>query len=163
MKKIIILISILVVSFIIPLFSIGIITLINENKQLGMYWNYTSHTGETLNDVYTLVIQFWLIITSIFVVFATLLPKVDDERQIHYKNLNKYVFQPLSNLSIHHQSQDFPQFTSSITLPTNRMYYQQTLNHLKKDNPNYDIEKKISELNELIKKIMKKLLNFKMK
>ena len=33
------------------------------------------------------------------------------------------------------------------------MYYQQALNHLKKDVPNLDIEKKISELNELIKKI----------
>jgi hypothetical protein len=137
----------------IPLFNIGIITLMNENKQLGLYWNYTLDTSKALNDAYTLVIEFWLVITSIFVVFATLLPKVDDERQIHYKNLNKYVFQPLSNLSIHRQSQEFPQFTSSITLPINRMYYQQALNHLKKDNPNFDIEKTISELNELIKKI----------
>ena len=144
MKKIIIIISFLVISLIIPLFITGY-ELDNE-----------SDTGETLNDAYTLVIQFWLVIISIFVVFATLLPKVDDERQLHYKNLNKYVFQPLSNLNIHRQSQDFPQFTSSITLPTNRMYYQQALNHLKKDNPNFDIEKTISELNELINKNNKK-------
>ena len=32
------------------------------------------------------------------------------------------------------------------------MYYQQALNHLKKDNPKFEIERKLNDLNELIKK-----------
>jgi hypothetical protein len=143
MKILIIILVVLIVSFIFPIFISETITIKYENNQSKSFI-------EVLSDIYTIVIQIWLVLTSIFIVFATLLPKVDDERQRHYNNINNDVLKRLSNISLN-RSQDPLKFNSSINLPTDSIYYKPAVNHLKKDNPEFEFESTLKKLDKLLK------------
>ncbi len=149
MRKIIIILTIIIAIIISPLVFLGG-TIFTKNKvDQTIVYGKDNLFIQSLNNFYTLVIQIGLVITSMFVVLATLLPKVDDERQFHYKNLNNHVFIPLSTLSLQRKHSEFPLFNSFITLPT-KFFYKQALHHLKKDKPEVKIESKLKNLNELI-------------
>ena len=61
---------------------------------------YTLGNIDLLIKIYAIIIQIWLVIIAIFSVLATLLLKVDSERQKHYENINNNVFGRLKNLTI---------------------------------------------------------------
>ena len=148
MKILIIIVFSIIISFIFPLFVSGTIT-INLNNQFSLLWNYNSFK-DILSNIYTIVIQFWLVIVTIFLVFATLLPKIDDERQLHYNNINSDVFRRLRNLSLI-RTEDRFKFGSSVNLPIDSIYYKPAINHLKKDNPEFDLELTLKKLDKLLK------------
>ena len=150
MKKLVIFITLLFIfiSLFLPLILSGFHFNINSEK---FSWTYPLGNIDQLIKIYTIVIQIWLAVIAVFSVLATLLPKIDTERQKHYVNINNNVFTKLKNLTISPRDHNFPNFHCTIHFPDDTYLYNYAVSHLKKDNPQIDLNSKKNETSDLIK------------